>query len=192
MQVNMSDYVTNIDLADAAKTILAAKRPVITTHAKPDGDAFGSVVALASAIRSRSGGLPASAQSGGDSESGRSAPIAGDASSNGLPARNLRNARRDGSSGLPDMETRVYQDSCRGDACHRSRHRAQRGSGRRPLAAEPQPPRGISCTRYPETSMAPVTSAPPCGASATGVLRSLVRAAFATAASRSSPRCLAA
>ncbi len=44
-------YESTISLADAAKKAGAAERIAITTHAKPDGDAFGSVVALTAALR---------------------------------------------------------------------------------------------------------------------------------------------
>lgn len=47
----MNTHTSNIDLAGAAEKILAAKRVGVTTHAKPDGDAFGAVVALAAALR---------------------------------------------------------------------------------------------------------------------------------------------
>jgi len=46
----MTDYRSNIDLPEAARKIRRAGRIGMTTHAKPDGDAFGSVVALASAL----------------------------------------------------------------------------------------------------------------------------------------------
>ena len=47
----MPDYHANISLHDAAAMLLRHKRIVVTTHAKPDGDAFGSVVALSTALR---------------------------------------------------------------------------------------------------------------------------------------------
>jgi bifunctional oligoribonuclease and PAP phosphatase NrnA len=47
----MPDYTSNITLADAARTLRDARRVVVTTHAKPDGDAFGSVIALSAALR---------------------------------------------------------------------------------------------------------------------------------------------
>ncbi len=47
----MSDsYTSNLTLAEAAQRIAGAKRVLLTTHAKPDGDAFGSVLALAQAL----------------------------------------------------------------------------------------------------------------------------------------------
>lgn len=46
----MEKYESNTTLADVAATLLAAPRVVLTTHAKPDGDALGSVMALARAI----------------------------------------------------------------------------------------------------------------------------------------------
>ena len=50
----MDEYRSNIELADAARLCRDAGDPVlITTHAKPDGDAFGSVVALTAALRSQ-------------------------------------------------------------------------------------------------------------------------------------------
>lgn len=46
------DYVSTLDLDAAADLIRRADGPVIIlTHAKPDGDAFGSVVALAATLR---------------------------------------------------------------------------------------------------------------------------------------------
>ena len=47
----MSSYVSNLELPTVAKKFLAAQSIMITTHAKPDGDAFGSVVALTQALR---------------------------------------------------------------------------------------------------------------------------------------------
>lgn len=48
----MTEYRSNLELADAAALIRDAGGPVvILTHTKPDGDAFGSVLALAGAIR---------------------------------------------------------------------------------------------------------------------------------------------
>lgn len=47
----MSIYASNVTVGDAARMLLDADRIAITTHAKPDGDAFGSVVALAAALR---------------------------------------------------------------------------------------------------------------------------------------------
>ena len=40
-------YTTNIKLPEIAAAIRAAKNVVLTTHAKPDGDAIGSVLAMA-------------------------------------------------------------------------------------------------------------------------------------------------
>ncbi|MCC6683376.1 MAG: DHH family phosphoesterase [Phycisphaeraceae bacterium] len=48
----MSDYASNIDLPAAAAWLLAGERFTLLTHAKPDGDAWGSVVALAAALNS--------------------------------------------------------------------------------------------------------------------------------------------
>ena len=43
----MSDYQANIDLAQAVELIRQAAEPiVILTHAKPDGDALGSMIAM--------------------------------------------------------------------------------------------------------------------------------------------------
>jgi phosphoesterase RecJ-like protein len=53
----MPDYQSNLSLAEAAKKISQAKRVAIITHAKPDGDAFGSVAALAEVI-TKLGGQP--------------------------------------------------------------------------------------------------------------------------------------
>ena len=47
----MPDDPRNVDLAQAARFLLDAQRPLLVTHAKPDGDAFGSVVALAASLR---------------------------------------------------------------------------------------------------------------------------------------------
>lgn len=47
----MSDYQSNITLPDLVDRIDAASSIVITTHAKPDGDAFGSVAAMTAALR---------------------------------------------------------------------------------------------------------------------------------------------
>ncbi len=44
-------YESNITLAQAADLLRQAQRVFITTHAKPDGDAIGSVVALAAALK---------------------------------------------------------------------------------------------------------------------------------------------
>ncbi len=46
----MTDYSSNLDLAQAADKILDADHIAITTHSKPDGDAYGSVVAVAAAL----------------------------------------------------------------------------------------------------------------------------------------------
>ncbi len=57
----MNEYTSNTTLADAADLLRQAAqdtRPVVLlTHAKPDGDAFGSVVALAAALQ-QLGGRP--------------------------------------------------------------------------------------------------------------------------------------
>ncbi len=48
----MPEHQSNLDLAAAADLIRKAQSTIfITTHAKPDGDAFGSVVALAYALQ---------------------------------------------------------------------------------------------------------------------------------------------
>lgn len=47
----MNEYRSNLTLDQVLTHIRQAKRIAITTHSKPDGDAFGSVVALASALR---------------------------------------------------------------------------------------------------------------------------------------------
>ena len=47
----MADYESNIDLNGVVSKIWGSSRIAITTHAKPDGDAFGSVVALTSVLR---------------------------------------------------------------------------------------------------------------------------------------------
>ena len=44
-------YESNITLASAADLMRKAKKIVVTTHAKPDGDAFGSVVALCEILK---------------------------------------------------------------------------------------------------------------------------------------------
>ncbi|MFW6032821.1 MAG: DHH family phosphoesterase, partial [Phycisphaeraceae bacterium] len=50
----MAEYASTLDTAAAAALIQAAPDPlVVLTHAKPDGDAFGSTVALTAALRSR-------------------------------------------------------------------------------------------------------------------------------------------
>jgi len=48
----MSDYTANTTLNAIADRLRAAARVMIATHAKPDGDAYGSVVALGAALRS--------------------------------------------------------------------------------------------------------------------------------------------
>ena len=47
----MTAYESNISITDLAKKVCSAQRLVVTTHAKPDGDAYGSSVALAAAAR---------------------------------------------------------------------------------------------------------------------------------------------
>lgn len=47
----MPDYTSNIDLAGAADWLRGGASFVLLTHAKPDGDAWGSVVALASTLK---------------------------------------------------------------------------------------------------------------------------------------------
>ena len=47
----MTEYTANIDRDQAIALLRDAKRVIVTTHGKPDGDAFGSVVALTSALR---------------------------------------------------------------------------------------------------------------------------------------------
>ena len=47
----MTQYRSNLDLAQAAQLIREAGHVTITTHAKPDGDAYGSVVALGRALQ---------------------------------------------------------------------------------------------------------------------------------------------
>ena len=44
-------YRSNLNLTAVARKIRQSRQVAITTHAKPDGDAFGSVVALAAALR---------------------------------------------------------------------------------------------------------------------------------------------
>lgn len=44
-------YVTNASAAEIAASLRAAKRVIVTTHAKPDGDAAGSSLAIARALR---------------------------------------------------------------------------------------------------------------------------------------------
>jgi phosphoesterase RecJ-like protein len=43
----MNHYASNTTIAELAHTIAIAQRVLLTTHAKPDGDAMGSVLALA-------------------------------------------------------------------------------------------------------------------------------------------------
>ena len=47
----MSDYTSNISLADAVAMLGAIKRAVVVTHGKPDGDAYGSFTALTLTLR---------------------------------------------------------------------------------------------------------------------------------------------
>lgn len=47
----MDSYTSNTTLRDIAQLLLGSDAPVLMTHAKPDGDAFGSVVALARALQ---------------------------------------------------------------------------------------------------------------------------------------------
>lgn len=47
----MNDYQSNLTLAQAVKLLAEAGRIVVTTHAKPDGDAFGAVVGMSGALR---------------------------------------------------------------------------------------------------------------------------------------------
>lgn len=47
----MSEYRSNIDLPGVVQRICGADRVAVTTHAKPDGDAFGSVVAMSLVLR---------------------------------------------------------------------------------------------------------------------------------------------
>jgi len=47
----MPDYRSNIVMPDLVRLIGAAKSILITTHAKPDGDAFGSVAAMTASLR---------------------------------------------------------------------------------------------------------------------------------------------
>ena len=49
----MADYCSNLDAAGTAELLAGARRVIVTTHAKPDGDAFGAVVALAATLRRR-------------------------------------------------------------------------------------------------------------------------------------------
>lgn len=47
----MTCVTRELTLKQAAEHLLASDRIVVTTHAKPDGDAFGSVVAMTTALR---------------------------------------------------------------------------------------------------------------------------------------------
>jgi bifunctional oligoribonuclease and PAP phosphatase NrnA len=49
----MSEYISNTTVDAVAKRILAAKRVMITTHTKPDGDAMGSTLALKRALNQK-------------------------------------------------------------------------------------------------------------------------------------------
>lgn len=49
----MSDYTSNCSLEDIGTVLAAARSVLVTTHSKPDGDAFGSVIALAHALELR-------------------------------------------------------------------------------------------------------------------------------------------
>ena len=49
----MTPYVSNTTIEAVAKRILAAKRVLITTHTKPDGDAMGSTLALKRGLHQR-------------------------------------------------------------------------------------------------------------------------------------------
>ncbi|MBN4061026.1 DHH family phosphoesterase [bacterium AH-315-I18] len=44
-------YVSNVTLQGAADLLRKSKKIVVTTHAKPDGDAFGSVIALCEVLK---------------------------------------------------------------------------------------------------------------------------------------------
>lgn len=46
----MDSYTSNIDRKTAVSLLQNAKTVIVTTHGKPDGDAFGSVVALTAAL----------------------------------------------------------------------------------------------------------------------------------------------
>ncbi len=52
----MSDYCSTSTVEEIAGRIQAARRILLTTHAKPDGDGLGAALALARALR---GGGPA-------------------------------------------------------------------------------------------------------------------------------------
>jgi len=49
----MSEYQSNVTLQAAAARLLESEKVLLTTHAKPDADALGSVIALATALRHR-------------------------------------------------------------------------------------------------------------------------------------------
>lgn len=49
----MADYRSNATVEDIAGRILAARRILLTTHVKPDGDGFGSALVLARALQER-------------------------------------------------------------------------------------------------------------------------------------------
>ena len=53
------EYESNVDLDQAAERIADATQVTLITHAKPDGDAFGSVAALAAALRLAGGEVAA-------------------------------------------------------------------------------------------------------------------------------------
>jgi phosphoesterase RecJ-like protein len=59
----MADYTSNLDATQAAELLGSARHVIVTAHAKPDGDAFGAVVALTAALTS--GGAEVSAQLAG-------------------------------------------------------------------------------------------------------------------------------
>lgn len=49
----MSDYASNTTIGQVAKRILSAQRILLTTHAKPDGDAIGATLGLARALKQK-------------------------------------------------------------------------------------------------------------------------------------------
>ncbi len=51
----MTEYRSNATVEEIAKRILSARRILLTTHAKPDGDGFGSALALARGLQNRVG-----------------------------------------------------------------------------------------------------------------------------------------
>jgi phosphoesterase RecJ-like protein len=53
LRINMSEYESNVTYEQVAHRLGNAKRVMITTHAKPDGDAVGSTLALARALANR-------------------------------------------------------------------------------------------------------------------------------------------